>query len=84
MTDTIVFLAGVMVLLGIGMLIGSSLHTSSIDREYRRLAQHVLHLNERETAMDARGYPTAICRRCPLEIHRGTLLGERPPPVDED
>jgi len=42
------FLVGVMVLLDVGVLIGSSLHTRSIDRQYRCL-------NERETALDARG-----------------------------
>ena len=85
MTNTILFLAGVLMLLGVGVLIGSGLHTRSIDREYRRLAQRVRHLNERETALDARESPTAICGGCPLEIHQGTLLiRERPRPVDED
>jgi len=85
MTNTILFLTGVLMLLGVGVLIGSGLHTTSIDREYRRLAQRVRHLNERERALEARGYPAAICGGCPLEIHQGTLLvRERPPPVDED
>jgi hypothetical protein len=82
--NTILFLAGVTILLGVGVLIGSGLHTRSIDQEYRRLAQRVRHLNARETVLDARRYPAAICDSCPLEIHRGTLLIERPPPVDED
>lgn len=84
MTDTILFLAGITVLLCVGVLTGSSLHGRSIDHRYRRLAQHVRHLNERELALGGRGYPAAICKRCPLETHRGTLLIERPPPVDED
>ena len=84
MTDTILFLAGVLVLLGVGVLIGSGLHTRSIDQQYRRQAQRVRHLNAREAALDTRGCPAAICDSCPLEIHRGTLLIERPPPVDED
>jgi hypothetical protein len=54
MSDTILFLVGLMVLLGVGVLIGSGLHTTSIDRRYRRLAQHVRHLNERETALNRR------------------------------
>ena len=57
MIDTILFLVGVLVLLGVGVLIGSGLHTRSIDREYRRLAQRVRHLNERETALDRRHCP---------------------------
>jgi len=85
MTDAMLFLAAVLVLLGVGVLIGSSLHTRSIDRQYRRLAQRVRYLNERETALGGRGYPAAICGSCPLEIHRGTLLlSERLSPVDED
>lgn len=85
MTDTILFLAGVLMLLGVGVLIGSGLHTRGIDRKYRRLAQRVRHLNELERVLDARGRPAAICGSCPLEIHQGTLLiRERPPPVDED
>lgn len=84
MTNTILFLAGVTVLLSVGVLIGSGLHTRSIDHQYRRLAQRVRHLNERETALDPRGSHTAICGSCPLELLRGTLLIERPPPVDED
>jgi len=84
MTDTILFLAGVLMLLGVGVLIGSGLHTRSIDRQYRRLAQRVRHLNDRETALDAGGYAAAICGNCPVEIHQGTLLiRERPRPVDE-
>jgi len=84
MTNAILFLAGVLMLLGVGVLIGSGLHTRSIDREYRRLAQHVRHLNEREKELDARGSPTAICGGCPIEIHQGTLLiRERSRPVDE-
>ena len=55
MTNTILFLTGVLMLLGVGVLIGSGLHTTSIDREYRRLAQRVRHLNERERALEARG-----------------------------
>lgn len=41
-------------------------------------------LNAREAALGARSHPAAICERCPLEIHRGTLLIERPPSVDEN
>lgn len=84
MTDTILFLAGVMVLLGVGVLIGSGLHTRSVDHQYRRLAQRVRHLNARETALNTRSSHTAICGSCPLELLRGTLLIERPPPVDVD
>jgi len=79
------FLTGMMTILGVGVLIGFGLHARSTDQRYRLLAQRVRHLNERETALDGRGYPAAICGSCPLEIHRGTLLlSERPPPVDED
>jgi len=85
MTDTILFLAGVMALLGVGVLIGSSLHTRSIDQRYRRLGQRVQHLNAREAALDARGLPAVNCGSCPLEIHHGMLLiSERPPQADED
>lgn len=84
MTDTILFVVGVMVLLGIGVLIGSSLHTASIDQRYRRLAHGVRHINAREAALNSRAHPAAICSRCPLERHRGTLLIERASPVDEE
>ena len=73
-----------MVLLGIGALIGSGLHTRNIDGQYRRLAQRVRHLNAREAALHTRGSPAAVCGSCPLELLRGTLLSERLPPVDED
>ncbi len=83
MTDTMLFLAGVTVVLGVGVLIGSGLHTRCIDRQYRRLAQRVRHLNAREATLDARGYRAAICDSCPLNTHRGMPPCE-PSPVDED
>jgi len=60
MTDIIPFLlVGVLliVLLCVGVLIGSSLHTGSIDRRYRRVAQLAGKLTERKTVMDGRGCP---------------------------
>ncbi len=57
MSEKILFLAGLMVVLGVGVLIGSGLHTTSIDRQYRRLAQRVRHLNEREAALNRRRRP---------------------------
>ena len=36
-----------------GVLVGSGLHTRSIDRKYQRLAQLVRHLNEQDVAIDA-------------------------------
>lgn len=82
-TDIILFLAGVMVVLGVGVLIGFSLHTRSIDRRYRRLAHCVRQLNERETALGTWDYPVRVCGGCP--IPRGTLIiSERPSPADED
>ncbi len=84
MTDTILFLAGVTMLFGVGVLIGSGLHTRSIDRQYRRLAQRVRKLNERERALDARGDPARVCGSCPLEIQGTLLISERSPAGDED
>ncbi len=84
MIDTILVLVGVMVLLGIDVLIGLGLHTRNIDRQYRRLAQRVRHLNAREAALHTRGSPTAVCGSCPLELLRGMLLSERLPSGDED
>ncbi len=84
MINTIMFVAGVTVVLGVGVLIGSSLHTRSIDRRYRRLAQCVRQLNERQWALDSRGYNARVCDSCPLATFQGILFRERPPPVDED
>ncbi|MCA1707515.1 MAG: hypothetical protein LC808_31295 [Actinobacteria bacterium] len=53
MTDTILFMvAGATVLFCMGVLVGSGLHTKSIDRKYRRLAQLVRYLNEQDVVMD--------------------------------
>ncbi len=85
MTDSLLFLAGVLVLLGVGVLIGSGLHTRSIDYQYRRLAQRVRHLNARERALDVRDCPAAVCGSCPLEIQGTLLVRERDHHrVDED
>lgn len=55
MTDTVLFVvAGAMVLFGMGVLVGSGLHTRSIDRKYRRLAQLVRYLNEQDVVMDVK------------------------------
>ncbi len=75
--SAILFLAGLVVVLGVGVLIGSSLHTRSIDWQHRRLAQRVQYLNAREAALDERGLPATNCGSCPLEIHRTLLISER-------
>ncbi len=53
MINTILFvIAGAMVLFCMGVLVGSGLHTRSIDRKYRRLALLVQDLNEQKVVMD--------------------------------
>jgi hypothetical protein len=42
------------VLLAVGVLIGSGLHTRAIDRRYRRVAQLVRELHEREEILAKR------------------------------
>ena len=81
--NAVLFLAGLTMLLGIGVLVGSGLHSRGIDQKYRRLAQCVRHLNAREAALDARSHPAAICGSCPLEI-LGTILVREPSAVNED
>jgi len=82
--QSIMIIVVAVLLVCLGMLLGSNLHTKSIDRQYRHIAQRVRRFNEQEAAMDRRGYPAAVCDHCSLEINRGTLLSERPPPLDED
>jgi hypothetical protein len=84
MTDTIFFLLGVTVLLCVGVLIGSGLHTRSLDRQYRNVAQCVRHVNEREDVPARRGYPAEFCGKCPLVNNRVMFLVEPPPSVDEN
>lgn len=79
MTKVLLVLAGVAVLLAVGALIGSGLHTRSIDRRYRQVAQLVRELNEREEAMARSGHTRAICEGCPLELPGLTLS-----PVNEN
>ncbi|MGH3888935.1 MAG: hypothetical protein ACRDSZ_20660 [Pseudonocardiaceae bacterium] len=52
MTNIMFVLAGV--LLTVGVLIGSGLHTRAIDRKYRRVAQLVRELHEREAILAER------------------------------
>ncbi len=52
MTNIMLVLAGV--LLPVGVLIGSGLHTRAIDRRYRRVAQLVRELHEREEILAER------------------------------
>ena len=53
MIDTILFvMAGATVLFCVGVLVGSALHTRSIDRKYRRLARLVQYINEQDVMMD--------------------------------
>jgi hypothetical protein len=55
MIDIILFvMAGATVLFCMGILVGSGLHTRSIDRKYRRLAQLVRYLNEQDVVMDVK------------------------------
>jgi len=55
MIDIILFvMAGATVLFCVGILVGSGLHTRSIDRKYRRLAQLVRYLNEQDVVMDVK------------------------------
>lgn len=84
MTNTLFFLLWVTVLLCVGVLIGSGLHTTSIDRRYRDVAQHVRHLNEREDVPAGRDNPTKICGKCPLVTSRVMFLVEPPPSGDKD
>lgn len=71
MTNIIIFvLAGV--LLTVGVLIGSGLHTQAIDRRYRRVAQLVRELHEREEVLAEReegmatsGYSRAVYQGYP-------------------
>ena len=64
--QSIVIIVVAVLLVCLGMLLGSSLHTKSIDRQYRRITQRVQRLNEQEAAMDRRSYPVAVCDRCSL------------------
>ncbi|MGH3865199.1 MAG: hypothetical protein ACRDQ4_03510 [Pseudonocardiaceae bacterium] len=59
MTNIMFLLAGV--LLAVGVLIGSGLHTRALDRKYRQVAQLVreLHAREREEALARSVYPPA-------------------------
>jgi len=59
MTNILFVLAGVAVLLVVGALIGSGLHTRAIDQRYRQVGQLVRELNERE-AMTKRGYTRGV------------------------
>ena len=55
MTDIILFvIAGATVLFCMGILVGSGLHTKSIDLKYRRLAKLVQYLNEQDVVMDVK------------------------------
>lgn len=51
MTNVLFVLVGEAVLLAVGVLIGSGLHTQGVDRRYREVAQLVRELREREEAM---------------------------------
>jgi uncharacterized membrane-anchored protein YhcB (DUF1043 family) len=53
MINIMFLLAGV--LLAVGILIGSGLHTRAIDRKYRQVAQLVRELHEQEESL-ARSY----------------------------
>jgi hypothetical protein len=57
MTNIMFLLAGV--LLAVGVLIGSGLHTRALDRKYRQVAQLVRELHEREEALARSVYPPA-------------------------
>lgn len=57
MTNIMFLLAGV--LLAIGVLIGSGLHTRAIDRKYRQVAQLVRELHEREEVLARSDCPPA-------------------------
>jgi hypothetical protein len=66
MTDIILFvIAGATVLFCMGILVGSGLHTKSIDLKYRRLAKLVQYLNEQDVVMDVRSseYPDPSASR---------------------
>ncbi len=53
--DTILLMvAGATVLFCVGVLVGLGLHTTSVDRQYRRMAQLVRHLNESGAVMDGK------------------------------
>jgi hypothetical protein len=47
-------MVGLAVAFCIGVLVGSSLHTRRIDREYQRLAKLVRHFNELDAAQDTK------------------------------
>lgn len=70
MTNIMFVLTSVAVLLAVGVLIGSGLHTRSFDRKYRQIAQLTREWNEREEAMARSAYPSAVCEGCPLEFCR--------------
>ncbi len=57
MINIMFLLAGV--LLAVGVLIGSGLHTRALDRKYRQVAQLVRELHEREEAL-ARSYYSPV------------------------
>lgn len=48
MTAIVLALAAAALVLGIGILIGSGLHTRAVDQRYRQVAQQVREVNERE------------------------------------
>jgi hypothetical protein len=65
MTNIMFVLAGL--LLAMGVLIGSGLHTRALDRKYRQVAELVRELHEREEALASdlarSGYPGRYSRR---------------------
>lgn len=65
MTNIMFALAGL--LLAMGVLIGSGLHTRALDRKYRQVAELVRELHEREEALAGdlarNGYPGRYSRR---------------------
>jgi uncharacterized membrane-anchored protein YhcB (DUF1043 family) len=60
MTNIMFVLAGV--LLAVGVLIGSGLHTRAIDRKYRQVAHLMRELHEREETLARSGYPRPLTR----------------------
>lgn len=62
MTNIIIMFVLAGVLLTVGVLIGSGLHTRAIDRRYRRVAQLVRELRDREEALAEREEVMATSR----------------------
>jgi len=60
-----------------GVLVGSGLHTRSIDRKYQRLAQLVRHLNEQDVAIDAES-SKYLGQNAPKVAPSGPII---PPPL---